>query len=125
MRITSIDNTQNFKGLWGDTIKVNGRKNNYSGLVISDYETKNYYPFGDESIECANNVLKTNSTYKKILENGYTKEVGTDISIKNRLFFTAKQWMKYIGNKMDVGSVERRMIEHNLKKLHLERYLIA
>ena len=54
-------------------------------------------------------------------ENGYTKEVGTDISIKNRLFFTAKQWMKYIGNKMDVGSVERRMIEQNLKK-YVNRY---
>ena len=125
MRITKINIQQNFKGLWGDTIKINERKNSQKGLVISDYETKIYYPFGDESIENANNILKENSTYKKILGDGFTKEIGTDISIKNRLYFTAKQWLKYINNKMEAGSIERRMIEQNLRKLHLEKYLIA
>ena len=77
------------------------------------------------SIENVNNILKENSTYKKILGDGFTKEIGTDISIKNRLYFTAKQWLKYINNKMEAGSIERRMIEQNLRKLHLEKYLIA
>ena len=78
MRITKINIQQNFKGLWGDTIKINERKNSQKGLVISNYETKIYYPFGDESIENVNNILKENSTYKKILGDGFTKEIGTD-----------------------------------------------
>ncbi len=127
MRVTAINYQNNFKGLWGETIKTKERRQSDSKLILSNYETKIYYPFGDESIEDVNRVLRTNSTYQKLTENRsdnmYIKEIGTDISIKERLYFSAKQWLKYISNKLAVGSAEYNLIEQNLKNLHLEKYI--
>ena len=110
MKITSINNQNTFKGLWGESIKTNEQKQNGKNLILANYETRVYYPFGDESIEDANKVLRENSTYKKIAEqNADTlciKEIGTDVSIKSRLFFTAKQWMNYINNKFALSNIE-------------------
>lgn len=129
MKITSINNQNTFKGLWGESIKTNEQKQNGKNLILANYETRVYYPFGDESIEDANKVLRENSTYKKIAEqNADTlciKEIGTDVSIKSRLFFTAKQWMNYINNKFALSNIELELIEQNLKKLKLEKYMKA
>ena len=129
MRVTAINYQNNFKGLWGETIKTNGKSQSDSKLIFSNYETKIYYPFGDESIEDVNKVLRSNSTYQKLTENKsdniYIKEIGTDISIKERLYFSAKQWLKYISNKLAVGSAEHSLIEQNLRNLHLEKYIRA
>lgn len=126
MRIATL-NSINTRGLWGETLLVNNMSNSNSRVVISNYETKHYYPFGDESLEEVNNVLKENSTYKTLKEESsdvlFIKEVGTNISIKQPLLFSAKQWMKYIANKLAIGGPEYRLIEQNLKSLHLERYL--
>ena len=127
MKITSINNQNTFKGLWGETIKTNEHKNLGAKEFFANYETKIYYPFGDESIETVNNVMKENTTYKKFTNNNFDKlsiyETGTDVSVKNPLLFSGKQWLKYLSNKLAIGSIERCLIEENLKRLHLEKYI--
>ena len=128
MQIRAINYTNSFKGLWGDTIKYNDRKQSLVGLEIFDYETKKYYPFGDESIEAIANIQKNNSTYnltRNTLNNGayVARHTGTNISIKQPLLFSAKQWFLYISNKLALGEHEIKLIENNLKNLHLEKYL--
>jgi hypothetical protein len=96
-------------------------------MVLANYETRLYYPFGDESIEDVNKIMKNNTTYKRIIENDSDilsiKQSGTDISVKQPLLFSAKQWFQYISNKLALGSVECRLIEENLRRLHLEKYI--
>ena len=127
MKITSIDNQRSFKGLWGETIKTNEQKLQGNKMVLANYETRLYYPFGDESIEDVNKIMKNNTTYKRIIENDSDilsiKQSGTDISVKQPLLFSAKQWFQYISNKLALGSVECRLIEENLRRLHLEKYI--
>ena len=90
---------------------------------------KIYYPFGDESLENVNSVMKENTTYKRIIENGadslYISQTGIDVRVKQPLLFCTKQWINYITNKLSIGSPEYILIEQNLKKLHLEKYLRA
>ena len=129
MKITSINNQNNFRGLWGESIKTQEHKNLGSKMINSDYETKIYYPFGDESIEDVNNIMKKNITYKRTIENYADtlsiSQTGIDVSVKQRLLFSAKQCMKYMTNKLAIGSIEHRLIEQNLRSLHLEKYLHA
>ena len=127
MKITSIDNQRSFKGLWGETIKTNEQKLQGNKMVLANYETRLYYPFGDESIEDVNKIMKKNTTYKRIIENESDilsiTQTGTDISVKQPLLFSAKQWLQYISNKLAIGSIECRLIEENLRRLHLEKYI--
>ena len=127
MKIASIDNQRSFKGLWGETIKTNEQKLHGNKMVLANYETRLYYPFGDESIEDVNKIMKNNTTYKRIIENDSDilsiKQSGTDINVKQPLLFSAKQWFQYISNKLELGSVECRLIEENLRRLHLEKYI--
>lgn len=129
MKITAVgQNNYNraFKGLWGETIPKKGYSENSWHSDIYDYETKEYHPFADENIEALSNVQKKNSTYKTC-ENPEKKNcfihTGTNICIKAKLLFTAKQWQNYISHKMAASCPEFKFIEKNLKSLHLERYL--
>lgn len=123
---TNVNHYNNFRGLWGDIIPQKGYSENKWSSHIYDYETKEYHPFADENFEALSNVQKKNSTYKTMLnkeiENCYI-HTGTNISIKANLLFTAKQWLNYISHKIAVGSPEFKVIEDNLRNLHLERYL--
>ena len=130
MKITKIDNVNTFKGLWGETIKIKESKQSILGLDVSDYETRLYHPFGDESIEDLSMVQKNNSTFKTQVSDTFNgknscvkKRTGTNISIQPSLLFSAKQWLLYATNKLALKEHEIRLIENNLKILHLERYL--
>ena len=129
MKITSINNQNSFKGLWGETVKTNEQRKLDKKIIFADYETKHYYPFGDESIEDVNKVLKENSTYKRTIKSELDSisitQTGTDVSVKQSLLFSAKQWIKYLNNKLSLSNVECKLIEQNLRKLHLEKYLKA
>ena len=127
MKITSINNQNAFRGLWGESIIINERKQAGKNLVFANYETKIYYPFGDESIEDVNTVMRKNTTYKRVVENGLDtlsiSQTGVDVSVKQRLLFSAKQWINYINNKLSLSNVERQLIEQNLRRLKLEKYI--
>jgi hypothetical protein len=127
MKITSINNQNGFKGLWGDPIVTNEKKHLDKKMIHSDYETKIYYPFGDEAWEEVNNVMKQNITYRRTITNNgdllYVSQTGTDVSVKQPLLFGAKQWINYITNKLTLTKQECQLIEQNLKKLHLEKYI--
>ena len=128
MKITSINNQNSFKGLWGDSIVTNEKKHLDKKMIHADYETKIYYPFGDEAWEEVNNVMKQNTTYRRTITNNgdllYVSQTGTDVSVKQPLLFGAKQWINYITNKLALTKQECQLIEQNLKRLNLEKYII-
>ena len=126
MKITPIIYNKSFQGLWGGTVTRKESIKNKFSYDIYDYETKEYYPFADEKLEALSDVLKKNSTYKTEssdeIENCLV-HTGTNIHIKTSLLFTTKQWMDYISKKMIAGCPEFNLIEKNLKKLALDKYL--
>lgn len=132
-KINSVSSAQSnnaikFQGLWGNTLKVNNQTKNTYCKHIYNYETKEYHPFADECLEDLSNIQKKNSTYKTIsneFDNNCVIHSGTNILIKPYLLFTTKQWIAYISNKLIKESPEVKLIEKNLKQLHLERYLRA
>ena len=139
MKVSAVNSQNNrkysnirFSGLWGDTIKRNGQVLDKQKLEIYDFETKEYFPFAEESLQTVHNIMKENTTFKILEEEISSDEFcrcrkfeGTDIRVKSGLLFTTKQWINYITNKLITGSVECNLIERNLKNLHLERYLRA
>ncbi len=135
MRVTAINSQNNrlsYKGLWGDTITRQEELLSKRGIDIYNCETKEYFPFCEESLQSVNDLMKANTTYRVIEENESgdkfsrcRKHEGTDIRVHGTLLFTTKQWINYITNKIVSGSVECNLIENNLRKLHLERYLRA
>ena len=120
----------NFKGLWGETISQNQLQTTATKVDIYDCQTKEYHPFADESIEETYEVLKKNSTYTTSKESYlaelariWLKHTGTDIRIKEWLHFTAKEWANYLKNSLKNTIYQTKIIENNLKNLHLEHYL--
>ena len=129
MKVTTIQgnyHNNSFTGLWGDTKTIKESRKTKWCSDIYDYENKEYHPFADESLEALSNIQKKNSTYKTSKMTDIKDcfvHTGTNICIKSSLLFTAKQWMNYISHKMAAGCPEFNIIENNLRKLHLERYL--
>jgi len=126
VNIKAINQTNSFKGLWGETKKINKVTQNELHTDIYSYTNKDYYPFADEHLESLNKIIKDFSTYNTTIldeKNIYRLHSGTNISVKSFLYFTKKQWLKYIEGRLPIGSVELNFIEKNLKKLHLEKYL--
>ena len=127
MKITSINNQNGFKGLWGDSIVTNEKKHLDKQIINANYETKIYYPFGDEAWEEVNNVMKQNTTYRRTITNNgdllHVSQTGIDVSVKQPLLFGTKQWISYITNKLTLTKQECQLIEQNLKRLHLEKYI--
>ena len=105
MKVTAVSrynqvSTQNkiaFKGLWGDTKKINKVTSNELTTDIYNFETKEYFPFADDHLESFQEILKE-STYHTITftnKENWRLHTGLNICIKPYLLFSKKQWLDY------------------------------
>ena len=125
--LINVQNRTNFKGLWGDTKKINEVSSNELSTDIYNFETKEYFPFADEHIESFRGILKDSTYTVEQIKNkeNWKIHTGLNISIKSFLLFSKKQWLDYISYKISKESIDFKFIEKNLKNMHLERYLRA
>jgi hypothetical protein len=132
MKINAIKTKLTFQGLWGNTTNKAVKVRSDESLKIYSTEKIEYFPFSNESLEEANKVLKQNTSLDVYRDEKLAKEdcicekyVKKDVCIKQYLLFSSKDWLDYLNKKISNGSYMHSLIENNLKKLHLEKYLRA
>lgn len=113
MNISPVNNSQNFKGLWG-VPQVLSVVNEYAYLT---YTTKTYYPFKDEQKDSIQAAVRANSS--SYHEDWYQTGSGlvdekTDVDVKKALNFTEKEFSDY--EKSGIGATKPEEVSHPVEK---------
>lgn len=128
MKVSPIAQQQNqtFKGLWGNSTEERYMLD--SSYYIYEHRTvKDYHPFLDESKKEIENVVRQ----KEFFNGGLVDMVDAtscQVRVLETLNFTKKEWEKYLAGKLkgalDINKrLTAEMIENNLKKLNLTKYI--
>ena len=120
MYISPIKNSQNFKGLWGQTTQLICG-NEFTSLT---YITKPYYPFKDETKESIASVSNYNrDTYHaNWYDTGGTYvDEKTDVEVQKALNFTENEYSKY--KKSGIGATKPEEVIHPVEKELIDRGL--
>ena len=124
MKITPINNAQNFKGLWGQSKEVLSGSDD----IFLYEKTKFYHPFKDETKEEIESVkLKNRYTNCELWPDYGYSFVNNVVKVKEDepLNFTKQEFLKYKRSKIGAKVPEdvSTPIEKELVKLGLYKYL--
>lgn len=120
MKIAAINNSPNFKGLWGEKQK-SFAGNEYTSL---SFITKTYYPFKNESKETIEANKKANEGYYHANwsdTGGTYVEEKIDVEVKKPLSFTEQEFLAY--RKSGLGAVKLEEVSHPIEKELIARGL--
>ena len=104
-----VNNTPNFKGLWGKTIYDNRTEAEY----YIDDTTYEYYPFSDEKKEEIEAVKSAKSSYKEdipgkgVVADPWVHSTGVFVKIMPVLPFTSKEFTLYTMNRLSMTKQHR------------------
>ncbi len=120
MKIVAINNSPNFKGLWGEPQKTFAGNEHTSLSFI----TKTYYPFKNESKESIEETKKSNQSnyHADWYETGGTYvDEKVDVEVKKALNFTEQEFLAY--KKSGLGAIKPEEISHPIEKELINRGL--
>lgn len=113
MKISAINNSQKFTGLWGKT-KIENSGNEYTSL---SFITKTYYPFKDEAVDKIKEIEESNknSYMSDWYETGgtYVKKM-CDVDTKKPLSFTENEYRLY--KQSGLGATSPELLKNPIEK---------
>ena len=113
MKIAAINNSPNFKGLWGTPHKTFAGNEHTSLSFITEV----YYPFKNESKESieANKKARQGYYHADWSDTGGTYvEEKIDVEVKKTLSFTEQEFSAY--RKSGLGAIKPEEISHPIEK---------
>ena len=125
----------NFRGLWGNV--SSDSKSEIQNYGIRDIEniyetnTKEYFPFLDETEESLNKQIVKWTSQSHDVVNNYAHENGQPdlisrsflVKIMDRLPIKVNEWAQYSIDKLKMSAQDRHFVEETLRRYNLKNYI--